>query len=89
MCCYQTPDAGISVPGVSGSLPEVSGDVSVPSVGSGLDVGVGAPSVDVGGSLPSASGDLPGESGTHWVLLARCLRAMFLLLLVIVGRGWC
>ena len=41
-------------------MPEVSGDVSLPSVG-GVDVDVDAPSVDVGASAPSASLDLPGE----------------------------
>ena len=55
------PDASVSVPVMSGSLPEVSGDVSVPSVGDGLDVGTAVPSVDVDASLPSAARDLPGE----------------------------
>ena len=55
------PDASVSVPVISGSLPEVSGDVSVPSVGSGAGVDVAVPSVDVGVSAPSASIDLPGE----------------------------
>lgn len=88
MCRYQTPDAGASVPGISGSLTEVSGDVSVPSVAGGLDVGVAAPSVDVEGSLPSASGDLPGEWETfRFCWPAACVR-MFLVL-VFVGRGWC
>ena len=54
------PDAGISVPAVTGTMPDVSGDVSVPSA-AGVDVDVAAPSVDVDSSLPSASIDLPGE----------------------------
>lgn len=56
----QVPDASISVPAVTGTMPGVSGDVSMPSVG-GVDVDVAAPSVDVDASLPSASIDLPGE----------------------------
>ena len=53
------PDASISAPAVTGTMPDVSGDVSVPSVG-GVDVDVAAPSVDVDASLPSASVDVPG-----------------------------
>ena len=49
------------MPEMSGSLPEVSGDVSVPSADGGLDVGVAVPSVDLNASLPSASGGLSGE----------------------------
>ena len=58
------PDASLSVPEMSGSIPELSGgDVSMPSVGGGLDVDVAVPSVDVDASAPSASSvDLPGES---------------------------
>lgn len=54
------PEASVSVPGVSGSLPEVSGDVSVPPV-SGADVNVDVPSADVDAALTSASIDVPGE----------------------------
>ena len=56
----QVPDANISAPAVTGTMPEVSGDVSVPSVG-GVGVDVAAPSVDVDVSAPSASVGLPGE----------------------------
>ena len=48
------------MPKISGSLPGVSGDVSVPSVG-GVDVDVAAPSVDIDAIVPSASVDLPGK----------------------------
>ena len=65
-CLLQVPDASISVPAVTGTMPDVSGDVSVPSVG-GVDVDVAAPSVDVDASLPSASVDVPGECKTKVV----------------------
>lgn len=44
-------------------MPEVAGDVSLPSVGS-ADVDVAVPSVDVDASAPSASINLPGECET-------------------------
>ena len=37
---FQKPDASLEVKEMSGSLPEVSGGVSVPSVGGGADVDV-------------------------------------------------
>lgn len=45
-CQFQTPDANVSVPEISESLPLV---------------GLAVASVDVDASLSSASGDLPGE----------------------------
>ena len=59
----QVPDASISLPAVTGTMPDVSGGVSAPSAG-GVDVDVAAPSVDVEASLPSASIDMPGEYKT-------------------------
>lgn len=67
LCLLQVPD----LPKISGSLPEVSGDVSVPSVGGGLDVDVAAPAVAADVSVPSASVDLPGECEVSGVLPSR------------------
>ena len=64
----QVPDASVPVPNVSGSLPEVSGDVSVPSAG-GVDFDVSVPSVGMDASAPSASIDVPGERRTAGVFL--------------------
>ena len=61
LCHFQIPYASVLVPKIIGSLPQVSGDESVPSVGGSLDVGVAVASVDVNASLPSASGNLSGE----------------------------
>ena len=56
------------MPGISASLPEVSGDVSAPSTG-GIDFDVAVPSVGVDASAPSASIDVPGERRTAGVFL--------------------
>lgn len=55
------PDAGTSVPEISGSLPAASGVLSVPSVSGGADVDVDVISADVDPSSPSAPIDLPGD----------------------------
>ena len=72
----QMPDASVSVPEMSGSLPE---GVSVPSVGGGVDVDVAVPSADVDASLPSASIDLPGElkSVSFVLFFPSCFFALF------------
>ena len=81
---FQMPDASISVPMVTGTMPDVSGDVPVPSVGV-VDVDVAAPSAGVDASAPfapsapSASVDLPGEfiyRGTEVVPIYRGIVAM-------------
>ena len=59
----QVPGASVSAPNISGSLPEASGDASIPSSG-GMEFDVAMPSVDVGASASSASVDLPGECGS-------------------------
>ena len=91
---YQVPE----VPEISGSLPDVSGDVSAPSVGgSGVDVGVAMPSVGLDASAPSASSvDLPGECiawGVVFLLALYCLpllpwKYQLRLMFVSVSKQW-
>ena len=68
------------MPGISASLPEVSGDVSAPSTG-GIDFDVAVPSVGVDASAPSASVDLPGKCKAArvacFISLVRVLVSLF------------
>lgn len=64
LCSWlQVPDADISAPVVSASVPEVLSNASMPSVG-GADVEGAAPSGDADLSGLSSSVDLAGKQNT-------------------------
>lgn len=84
----QMPEASVLVPDKRGSLPAKSGDVSMPSVGGGVDVNVAGPSAGVDVCLPSASGGWPGEGGApgpEQTVLYRLIRRCLLSLADIIG----